>query len=60
MVRQFLMTNLAHTLSGESLKFRIPLDILNRAIPNVGWFPYEPGESSWDGPTLFIRGTKSK
>lgn len=58
-VRQFLLTNLATTPPQTPLKFKVPLDIISRAIPNIGWFPYEPGEVSWDGPTLIMRGSKS-
>ncbi|THG95721.1 hypothetical protein EW026_g5973 [Hermanssonia centrifuga] len=42
------------------LRFRIPLHTIGAAIPELGSFPYEPGEREWDGPTLFIKGTKSK
>lgn len=67
MVRAFLLTNL-HTDSasggggegGEGLKFKVPLDILAEAIPELGSFPYAEGERSWEGPTMFIKGTKSK
>ncbi|KLO13035.1 alpha/beta-hydrolase [Schizopora paradoxa] len=58
-VRQFLLTNLATTLPQAPLKFKIPLDIINDAISNIGWFPYEPGDVTWDGPTLFMRGSRS-
>jgi len=58
-VRQFLLTNLATTPPQSPLKFKVPLDIISRAIQNIGWFPYEPGEVSWDGPTLFMRGSRS-
>lgn len=63
MTRAFLLTNLlpsAHDHHHHPLKFRVPLDILGRSIPQLGDFPYEPGECEWDGPTLFIKGTRSK
>jgi len=57
MVRAFLLTNL--TSDTPPLKFRIPIDILIGCIPEIGSFPYAPGERQWDGKTLFIKGTKS-
>ncbi|TDL25623.1 alpha/beta-hydrolase, partial [Rickenella mellea] len=60
MTRAFLLTNLVARSGGDStLKFRVPLDIIDRAIPDLGSFPYEPGESEWNGRTLFIKGDKS-
>ncbi|KAG5638545.1 hypothetical protein H0H81_012046 [Sphagnurus paluster] len=59
-VRQFLLTNLnALTADEPHAKFRVPLDTLENAIPEIGSFPYAPGERSWDGPTMFIKGSKS-
>lgn len=59
-MRQFLLTNLKPVSeSAPDLKFRVPLDILDEAIPEIGWFPYAPGDRSWEGPTLFIKGTQS-
>lgn len=63
MTRAFLLTNLlpaAHEHHHHPVKFRIPLDIIDRAISNIGDFPYETGERQWSGPTLFIKGSKSK
>ncbi|PAV16443.1 alpha beta-hydrolase [Pyrrhoderma noxium] len=60
LIRHFLLTNLASTPEGEPVKFRTPLDIINRNFGNIGDFPYEPGKVSWDGPTLFIKGSKSR
>jgi hypothetical protein len=61
-IRQFLLTNLAPEpkSGGGPMSFRIPLDIIEESIPNVGDFPYVPGERSWGGPTLAIRGKKSE
>jgi len=56
-VQQFLLTNL-HTVDGVR-KFRIPLDIIASHLHETGDFPYEPGEASWDGPTLVVRGLRS-
>lgn len=63
MTRAFLLTNLlpqAHDHHHHPLRFKIPIDLIGNAIPNIGSFPYEPGERTWDGPTLFIKGDKSK
>lgn len=56
--RQFLLTN-AITAPDKTVKFRIPLDIIHESIPSIGEFPYQPGEVSWSGPTLFIKGEHS-
>jgi len=57
-IQQFLLTNLG-TIDGVR-KFRIPLDLITPQLHNVGDFPYKPGEASWDGPTLAIRGLRSR
>lgn len=59
MVRQFLLTNLEGGPRPHQ-KFRLPLDILERAVQNIGDFPYEPKHRMWEGPTLFVKGAKSK
>jgi hypothetical protein len=63
-IRQFLLTNLllapGGSTGGGAASFRIPLDIIDEAIANLGGFPYAPGERTWRGPTLAIRGNKSK
>lgn len=56
-VRQFLLTN--SELQDGKVKFRNPLSILDGAIDSIGHFPFKEGEATWDGPTLFVRGTKS-
>ncbi|KAG6845605.1 hypothetical protein H0H87_006658 [Tephrocybe sp. NHM501043] len=59
-VRQFLLTNLnVMTASEPFAKFRVPLDTLGNAIPEIGWFPYAPGERKWEGSTMFIKGAQS-
>lgn len=35
------------------------MDIIHDAIPAIGAFPYAPGEASWPGPTLFVKGDRS-
>ncbi|KAI0688418.1 alpha/beta-hydrolase [Cytidiella melzeri] len=63
MTRAFLLTNLlpaVHDHPHHALKFRVPLEVIGDAIPDIGSFPFEPGENTWQGPTLFIKGTRSK
>lgn len=60
-IRQFLLTNLVRAEDSQKMKFRIPLSVLGPAIPAMADFPFrEPGSVTYDGPTLFVRGTKSK
>ncbi|EPE09681.1 abhydrolase domain-containing protein [Ophiostoma piceae UAMH 11346] len=64
-VRQFLLGNMHRVKPDDSsspvLKFRIPLDILARALDNMGDFPYkDPSAIRFNKPALFVRGTKSK
>ena len=73
-VRQFLLTNIqlptpsrseTHDTSHEKAKFIVPLDILERSIGDLGSFPYEYDKenqtvtTTWDGPTLVVKGSKS-
>lgn len=58
-IRQFLLTNLMRDEDGNQ-KFRVPLKYLTDSLGHLGDFPYkDPDEMRWEGPTLFIRGTKS-
>lgn len=64
-MRQFLLTNLQR--DGDVMRFRIPLDNLERELSSIGEFPYappradgEPPERQWMGRTLFIKGERSK
>jgi len=60
-VRAFLLTNFVQAgPSDPQAKFRVPLDVIGNSISEMGSFPYEPGERTWDGKTLFIKGTKSR
>jgi len=59
MIRAFILTNLVSLEQEEGLKFRVPLDIMTPALSELGDFPYEPLQRSWDGPTLMIKGSKS-
>jgi len=58
MTRAFLLTNL--DAASQPFKFRVPLDIIGSSIPDLGSFPHQPGERSWHGKTLFVKGAKSK
>jgi hypothetical protein len=61
MIRAFILTNLLPpNAEGEGMKFRIPLDVLVPALSDLGDFPYEPSQRHWHGPTLVIKGSKSK
>ncbi|QRW04544.1 Abhydrolase domain-containing protein [Ceratobasidium sp. AG-Ba] len=59
-VRAFLLHNLVAPSKGEPLQFRIPLSIIENGIDGIGDFPHTPGKEKWDGPTLFVKGAKSK
>lgn len=41
------------------LRFRVPLDTLERALGAMGDFPYDASSARYDGPALFVRGTQS-
>ncbi|KAJ4424621.1 hypothetical protein N0V82_000753 [Gnomoniopsis sp. IMI 355080] len=60
-IRQFLLANL-HTPPGEKTKkFRVPIDILGKALNHMGDFPFkDPRQVRFEKPALFVRGTKSK
>ncbi|KAL0948500.1 hypothetical protein HGRIS_011064 [Hohenbuehelia grisea] len=40
--------------------FRVPLQLLADSIHEIGAFPYESGERTWDGRTLFVKGERSR
>ncbi|KAF8960055.1 alpha beta-hydrolase, partial [Flammula alnicola] len=74
-VRQFLLTNLKlpshsrtathHEGAQEKAKFIVPLGILSQYMDALGSFPYQYNAAdnsvptTWDGPTLVVKGTKS-
>lgn len=61
-VRQFLLTNLVvpSSTSEKTVKFKIPIDTLLEAAPDIGSFPFMPdGELEWTGRTLIVKGAKS-
>ena len=58
-IRQFLLTNLVRRTDGTQA-FRIPIKTLAAALDNMADFPFtDPEEARFEGPTLFVRGTKS-
>jgi pimeloyl-ACP methyl ester carboxylesterase len=60
-IRQFLLGNLHRPDGSKGLKFRVPLDIIAKALDHIGDFPYKnPAEVRFEKPALFIRGTTSK
>ncbi|KAJ5256615.1 hypothetical protein N7478_012719 [Penicillium angulare] len=60
-IRQFLLTNLIRSKDGhKTLKFRVPLDVIGRSLDNMAEFPFSESDNiQYNGPTLFVRGTKS-
>lgn len=59
-IRQFLLTNLTRSPDTKALKFRIPIKTLANSLNHMADFPYrDPDEMRYQGPALFVRGTKS-
>jgi len=58
-VRAFLLTNL-EIKKETPVKFKIPVNYLKDGRPEIESFPYVPGERSWDGHALFVKGKKSR
>ncbi|BEJ09061.1 hypothetical protein CcaverHIS641_0511550 [Cutaneotrichosporon cavernicola] len=60
-VRQFLLTNAV--MEDGHVCFRVGIDTLASATRGLGTFPYHVKdgrpEATWDGPTLFLRGSRS-
>ncbi|KAL4062886.1 alpha beta-hydrolase [Scleroderma citrinum] len=59
-VRAFLLTNLDVNSHCSPLRFKVPIDILKEGRPEIESFPWVPGERTFNGRTLFVKGTKSK
>ncbi|KAH8431898.1 putative alpha/beta hydrolase [Aspergillus melleus] len=60
-IRQFLLTNLVRSEEDKTMKFRVPLSVIGSSLDNMADFPYqEPDLVKYEGPTLFVRGTKSR
>lgn len=59
-IRQFLLGNLYKPEGEQTMKFRIPLNYLGKALDNIGNFPFtDPDAVRFEKPALFVRGTKS-
>ncbi|EKM82051.1 hypothetical protein AGABI1DRAFT_105416 [Agaricus bisporus var. burnettii JB137-S8] len=64
-IRQFLLTNLSVPKPLESQSkphFKLPVEILKNAIPDLGSFPWDfsdPQRPQWKGKTLVFRGLRS-
>lgn len=59
-IRQFLLTNLVRDSPAHHLHSRIPLEVLASNLENLGGFlSSDPGDEKFEGPALFIRGSKS-
>ncbi|CDM27474.1 hypothetical protein DTO013E5_2789 [Penicillium roqueforti] len=59
-IRQFLLTNLIRS-EDNTLKSRVPLSIIGGALNNMADFPFKESDNlHYYGPTLFVRGTRSK
>ena len=53
--------NLGRSADSQVLEWRIPLATLGRSLDLIADVPYhQPGEVVYRGPTLFIRGTRSR
>lgn len=58
-IRQFLLTNLFRDRDGVQ-RWRVPVKTLAASLDHMADFPFkDPEEARWEGPTLFVRGTKS-
>ena len=59
-IRQFLLTNLTRSADTNTVKFRIPIKTLANSLDYMADFPFrDPEKARYEGPTLFVRGTKS-
>ncbi len=55
------MGNLHRPQGDSTQRFRVPLDILGKALDHLGDFPFkDPSAVRFEKPALFVRGTKSK
>ncbi|KAG2412005.1 hypothetical protein HFD88_009561 [Aspergillus terreus] len=60
-IRQFLLTNLVRSAEDQTMKFRVPLSVIGASLSHMADFPYRESDAvTYDGPALFIRGTKSR
>lgn len=42
------------------LHCRVPIDVIGKSLEAMGDFPYQPTDTTFSGPTLFVRGTQSE
>ena len=56
-LRRFLLQNLVHATGG--LRWRIDLDAIANALPDLTHFPSTAPDAVYEGPTLFVRGERS-
>ncbi|EPS31446.1 hypothetical protein PDE_06401 [Penicillium oxalicum 114-2] len=59
-IRLWLLSNFVQEKNSRALKSRVPLDILQQAIEPLGDFPYCPGTTKYQGPSLFLRALQSQ
>ncbi|CAO1636514.1 unnamed protein product [Sympodiomycopsis kandeliae] len=59
-IRQFLLTNLHRPVSDEPWRFRIPVVTIKKHLSQIGDFPFESKDRTWQGKTLFVKGENSK
>lgn len=61
-IRQFLLMNMKRGKKDEPIESKIPLQIIGDAIVKgkIALWPYDCHINRWNGPALFIRGTKSQ
>lgn len=59
-IRHFLLTNLVRSEEDNTLKFRVPLSVIGGSLGHMADFPFKESDNlQYNGPTLFVRGTKS-
>lgn len=55
-----MLTNLVRDSPAHHLCLRLPLEVIASNLENIGDFQFkDPGEVTFEGPALFIRGIKS-
>ncbi|OKO97689.1 Abhydrolase domain-containing protein C22H12.03 [Penicillium subrubescens] len=60
-IRQFLLTNLVRSEEDNTFKFRVPLSVIGDSLDNMADFPFSEADGKqYHGPTLFVRGTRSR
>ncbi|ODV96222.1 hypothetical protein PACTADRAFT_23285, partial [Pachysolen tannophilus NRRL Y-2460] len=67
LIRQFVLTNIKRDYSKKNightplvLHSRIPLEIILKNLENIRSWEFDSKKSTWNGPTLLVRGLKSK